>query len=226
MLKLINVSKSFFSSDEQIDVLKNIHIEIVSGELVAIMGPSGSGKSTLLGIAAGLDKADSGDVFLDNINLSKLQENKLCKIRSQKIGFIFQNFQLIKNLTALDNVCLPLIIGSNQKESEIKQKAIDMLEKVSLGHRLNHFPNQLSGGEEQRVAIARSFINDPMILFADEPTGNLDSLNGQNVMKLLKELNLSKGSTMVIVTHDPKVASMADRIYEMEDGKIANIIQK
>ena len=202
MLELININK------------------IEQGEFVAIMGPSGSGKSTLLGIAAGLDRADTGDVVLDSVKMSLLSEDELAKLRANKVGFIFQNFQLIRTLNAIENVSLPLIISSKLNEKEIKQKAMTLLEKVSLEHRMTHFPSQLSGGEEQRVAIARSFINNPKILFADEPTGNLDSKNGNAVMDMLVSLNKENNSTLIIVTHDPKVAALADRILEMENGEI------
>ncbi len=220
MLELININKNYTSPEHSLHVLKNIHIKIEQGEFVAIMGPSGSGKSTLLGIAAGLDRADTGDVVLDSVKMSLLSEDELAKLRANKVGFIFQNFQLIRTLNAIENVSLPLIISSKLNEKEIKQKAMTLLEKVSLEHRMTHFPSQLSGGEEQRVAIARSFINNPKILFADEPTGNLDSKNGNAVMDMLVSLNKENNSTLIIVTHDPKVAALADRILEMENGEI------
>jgi len=220
LLELININKNYTSTEHSLHVLKNINIKIEQGEFVAIMGPSGSGKSTLLGIAAGLDRADTGDVILDSIKMSLLSEDELAKLRANKVGFIFQNFQLIRTLNAIENVSLPLIISSKLNEKEIKQKAMTLLEKVSLEHRMTHFPSQLSGGEEQRVAIARSFINNPKILFADEPTGNLDSKNGNAVMDMLVSLNKENNSTLIIVTHDPKVAALADRILEMENGEI------
>ena len=220
MLELININKNYTSPEHSLHVLKNINIKIEQGEFVAIMGPSGSGKSTLLGIAAGLDRADTGDVVLDSVKMSALSEDELAKLRANKVGFIFQNFQLIRTLNAIENVSLPLIISSKLNEKEIKQKAMTLLEKVSLEHRMTHFPSQLSGGEEQRVAIARSFINNPKILFADEPTGNLDSKNGNAVMDMLVSLNKENNSTLIIVTHDPKVAALADRILEMENGEI------
>ncbi|MBP9884716.1 MAG: ABC transporter ATP-binding protein [Leptospiraceae bacterium] len=220
MLELININKNYTSPEHSLHVLKNINIKIEQGEFVAIMGPSGSGKSTLLGIAAGLDRADTGDVVLDSVKMSLLSEDELAKLRANKVGFIFQNFQLIRTLNAIENVSLPLIISSKLNEKEIKQKAMTLLEKVSLEHRMTHFPSQLSGGEEQRVAIARSFINNPKILFADEPTGNLDSKNGNAVMDMLVSLNKENNSTLIIVTHDPKVAALADRILEMENGEI------
>jgi putative ABC transport system ATP-binding protein len=220
LLKLENVSKIYKSHDEALTILNSLNMEIKRGEFVAIVGPSGSGKSTLLGVTAGLDIIDSGKIFLDSIEISNKKESELCKIRSEKIGFIFQNFQLVKNLNALENVSLPLIIQNKFKDKDIKVMAEEMLEKVSMKHRLSHFPSELSGGEEQRVAIARAFINQPKILFADEPTGNLDEKNGQAVMDMLIELNKKTGSTLVIVTHDDKVAALADRILEMREGKV------
>lgn len=220
MLKLHGVNKSYHSGDHLINVLKNITFEIKKGEFVAIIGPSGSGKSTLLGISAGLDKPDSGEVYLSGELISKMNENKLCKIRSEKIGFIFQNFQLIRNLNALENVSLPLIIRGKDREEEIRLKSMNLLESVGLKDRMTHFPSQLSGGEEQRVAIARAFINDPLILFADEPTGNLDSENGKSIMNLLMKLNKLNGATLVVVTHDPVVANSADRVLRMNSGDI------
>jgi len=220
LLELININKNYNSSEHSLHVLKNINIKINQGEFVAIMGPSGSGKSTLLGIAAGLDRPDTGEVIIDSIQIKGLSEDELARLRAERVGFIFQNFQLIRTLSALENVCLPLILSSKLSEKEIKEKATNLLEKVSLEHRLSHFPSQLSGGEEQRVAIARSFINNPKILFADEPTGNLDAKNGELVMNMLTSLNKENNSTLIIVTHDPKVASLADRILEMENGSL------
>lgn len=220
MLILKNVNKNYSSSEQIIHVLKNINLEVKKGEFIAIMGPSGSGKSTLLGVAAGLDKPDTGEVLIDGEDITTLKDNTLAKLRGQKIGFIFQNFQLVKTLNALENVSLPMMISSNLKEDEIHEKAFSLLQKVSLEKRIHHFPGQLSGGEEQRVAIARSFINNPKILFADEPTGNLDAKNGTIIMDMLVELNKQNGSTLIIVTHDPKVASLADRIIRMDNGEL------
>lgn len=195
-------------------------MEVKAGDFVAVIGPSGSGKSTLLAVSAGLDKADTGSVVLDGVSLFEKNEDELAKIRGKHIGFIFQNFQLIKTLNALENVSLPLALTTNLSEKAIHEKAMFWLERVGIAHRARNFPSQLSGGEEQRVAIARSFIHEPKILFADEPTANLDKKNGENIMSLLKELNRDRGSTLLVVTHDPKVASMADRILEMRDGSI------
>lgn len=221
MLSLRNVYKTYKNSEEEIHVLKNINLEIEQGSFVAIMGPSGSGKSTLLGVAAGLDSIDSGEIFLDGENLTQKTEDELSEIRANKIGFIFQNFQLIPNLTALENVALPLIISKKIPEKEILEKAKFLLSKVGLGDRIYHFPKQLSGGEEQRVAIARAFANDPVLLFADEPTGNLDSKNSEMIMQMLTELNKSHNSTLLVVTHDVKVANLSNVVYTMKDGELS-----
>ncbi|MDZ4728044.1 MAG: ABC transporter ATP-binding protein [Leptospira sp.] len=220
MLEFINVSKSFVSEPEPIEVLKNISFRVRSGEFVAIIGPSGSGKSTLLGIAAGLDKPNTGVVLLDEIDLTGESESSLANVRANKIGFIFQNFQLLPGMNALENVGIPLYLTSNLNEKEILKKSMDLLASVSMSHRANHFPKQLSGGEEQRVAIARSFINEPKIIFADEPTANLDSKNSKVVLDLLLERNKKLNTTLIIVTHDPAVAKLADRVLEMRDGEI------
>ncbi|MCG9873989.1 MAG: ABC transporter ATP-binding protein [Leptospiraceae bacterium] len=220
MLKFQSVSKSFKGSNESIDVVKNVEFLVKEGEFVAIVGPSGSGKSTLLGLAAGLDKPDKGKIHLDGVSLGDLSEDELANLRSTKVGFIFQNFQLLPNLTAIENVAIPLMVSSNLSEKEILTKSRDLLVSVHMEHRENHFPLQLSGGEEQRIAIARSFINDPKILFADEPTANLDTKNGNIVMELLQKLNRDKGSTLIVVTHDHSVANLADRILEMKDGEL------
>jgi len=214
------VSKSFVSEPEPIEVLKNISFRVRSGEFVAIIGPSGSGKSTLLGIAAGLDKPNTGVVLLDEIDLTGESESSLANVRANKIGFIFQNFQLLPGMNALENVGIPLYLTSNLNEKEILKKSMDLLASVSMSHRANHFPKQLSGGEEQRVAIARSFINEPKIIFADEPTANLDSKNSKVVLDLLLERNKKLNTTLIIVTHDPAVAKLADRVLEMRDGEI------
>jgi putative ABC transport system ATP-binding protein len=220
MLEFQSVFKTFRVEEERIHVVNDANFRIETGEFVAIIGPSGSGKSTLLGLAAGLDKPDSGRVLIDGVDIAEMDEDSLAEIRSKNIGFVFQNFQLLPNLTAIENVSIPLMISGELRESQIRDKAMELLRSVSMDHRANHFPQQLSGGEEQRIAIARSFVNEPKILFADEPTANLDSKNGKMVMDLLKDLNREKGSTLVVVTHDPKVASLADRVFEMMDGNL------
>ncbi|PKA17380.1 ABC transporter ATP-binding protein [Leptospira haakeii] len=220
MLSISGLNKSYTVADQTFNVLKDVSFQVKPGEFVAVIGPSGSGKSTLLAVSAGLDKADSGTVLLDGISLFDKSEDELAKIRGEQIGFVFQNFQLIKTLNALENVSLPLALTTNLSEKVIHEKAMYWLEKVGIAHRAHNFPSQLSGGEEQRVAIARSFIHEPKLLFADEPTANLDKKNGENIMSLLKQLNRDRKSTLLVVTHDPKVASMADRILEMRDGVI------
>lgn len=222
LLSISGLNKSYTVADQTFNVLKDVSFQVKSGEFVAVIGPSGSGKSTLLAVSAGLDKADSGTVSLDGIFLFDKSEDELAKIRGEQIGFVFQNFQLIKTLNALENVSLPLALTTNLSEKVIHEKAMYWLEKVGIAHRAHNFPSQLSGGEEQRVAIARSFIHEPKLLFADEPTANLDKKNGENIMSLLKQLNRDRKSTLLVVTHDPKVASMADRILEMRDGVILN----
>ncbi|GBF51102.1 ABC transporter ATP-binding protein [Leptospira ryugenii] len=220
MLEFSKVSKSFPSTPESIHVLKNVSFRVESGEFVAIIGPSGSGKSTLLGMAAGLDQPDTGNIHFDGIDLTKKSEKDLAKLRSEKIGFIFQNFQLLPGLNAIENVGIPLYLNRNIEEREIHERAKSLLKTVSMDHRANHFPKQLSGGEEQRVAIARAFINQPKIIFADEPTANLDSKNSAAVLDLLLHRNKAENTTLVIVTHDPAVAKLADRILEMKDGEL------
>ncbi len=220
MLTFSNVSKQFPSEPEPINVLKNVSFSVKSGEFVAIMGPSGSGKSTLLGIAAGLDRPNQGEVTLDGMDISNENETSLAKMRLEKIGFIFQNFQLLPGMNALENVGIPLYLKSKFTESEILKKSMDLLKSISMDHRAKHFPKQLSGGEEQRIAIARAFINDPKIIFADEPTANLDSKNSKVVLDLLLERNKKLKTTLIIVTHDPSVAKLADRILTMKDGEI------
>lgn len=220
LLQVKNLNKSYLVSGKKLEVLKDVSFQIEEGEFIAIIGPSGSGKSTLLAISAALDRPDNGEIMLDGVPLLQKGEDELAKLRGEKIGFIFQNFQLIKSLNALENVSLPLVLNSKLSSTEIKDKALTWLEKVSMKERASNFPGQLSGGEEQRIAIARSFIHNPKILFADEPTANLDKKNGETVMNLLAELNQKTSSTLIVVTHDRSVAELADRILEMSDGRI------
>lgn len=220
LLQVKNLNKSYLVSGKKLEVLKDVSFTIEEGEFIAIIGPSGSGKSTLLAISAGLDRPDDGEVVLDGIPLLQKREDELAKLRGEKIGFIFQNFQLIKSLNALENVSLPLVLNSKLDSTQIRDRALTWLEKVSMKERASNFPGQLSGGEEQRIAIARSFIHNPKILFADEPTANLDKKNGEMVMNLLAELNQKTSSTLIVVTHDHSVANLADRVLEMSDGRI------
>jgi len=220
VIKLKNVNKYYNRGKEnELHVLKNINLEISEGEFVTIMGPSGSGKTTLLDIMGALLKADDGKVFIDGNELSMLNDSQLAKIRREKLGFIFQQFNLIASLTALENVSLPLRIA-NKPKNEAINKAKELLKLVGLEKRINHRPNQLSGGEQQRVAIARALANNPKIILADEPTGNLDTKTGEKIIKFLNELNKKKNYTIVIVTHDPKISIYAERIINLKDGEI------
>lgn len=211
------VSKDVETSATVLTILHSIDLAIKAGESVAIVGASGSGKSTLLSLLAGLDIASSGQVFIDNENLGDLDEEQRAKIRADKIGFIFQSFLLIPSLSALENVMLPAELAG-RKDAE--QQAKTLLNKVGLSARLDHYPNQLSGGEQQRVAIARAFIGQPKILFADEPTGNLDSKTGAKVEALLFELNREFGTTLIMVTHDSALAARCDRVFVMDAGEL------
>ncbi|RUO28886.1 ABC transporter ATP-binding protein [Aliidiomarina sedimenti] len=211
------VSKKVETSAGPLTILHAITLAIKAGESVAIVGASGSGKSTLLSLLAGLDIATTGQVLIDNENLGDLDEEQRAKIRADKVGFIFQSFLLIPSLTALENVMLPAELAG-RKDAEAQAR--ELLGKVGLGERLTHYPNQLSGGEQQRVAIARAFIGQPKILFADEPTGNLDSTTGHTVEALLFEMNKAQGTTLVMVTHDTTLAQKCDRVLEMQAGEL------
>ncbi len=217
ILKVNNLSKVYKSGSKELTVLSEILFSIDKGEKVAIVGPSGSGKTTLLGLCAGLDKSTTGTVTLAGSELSNLSEDEKAAVRNKSVGFIFQNFQLIPTLTALENVMIPLEL---QGKSDIEERASSLLERVGLGDRMDHYPSQLSGGEQQRVSLARAFSNAPQILFADEPTGNLDDDTGGKVEQLLFELNEQEGTTLIIVTHDGELAAKTDRIIKLRGGKI------
>ena len=219
-----SICKSYRNIDFETQVLKDITIHINEGDYVSIIGPSGSGKSTLMAIAGCLSKPTSGEYILDGEDVGELNDRKLSRIRNEKIGFVFQAFHLLPGLTALDNVILPLVY-SQKTPSNIKECAREVLAKVGLEHRLRHTPGQLSGGEQQRVTIARSLINNPPIILADEPTGNLDSKNGIEIMKTFDGL-VGEGKTIVLITHDSKVAEHADRIISIRDGRIASDTKK
>ncbi len=206
---------------ESIEILKGISFQILSGEFISIVGPSGSGKSTLLGIIAGLDNPTSGQVLIDSVDITHMTESRLAAVRNSKIGMVFQAFNLIPTLTAQENVEIPLYVGKHKGSPSTRAR--ELLTLVGLAHRLNHRPNQLSGGEQQRVAIARALATDPAFVIADEPTGNLDARNGENVLKLIAELREQTGKTFIIATHDPVVASHADRSIRIVDGKIAEL---
>ena len=216
-----DITKSLPLGRERIEILKGISFQIMSGEFVSIMGPSGSGKSTLLGIIAGLDNPTSGQVFIDGIDITIMSEGKLASVRNNKIGMVFQAFNLIPTLTAQENVEVPLYVGKHKGSPSERSK--ELLALVGLSHRLNHRPNQLSGGEQQRVAIARALATDPAFVLADEPTGNLDATNSENLLKLFAYLRAQTGKTFIIATHDQNVAAHADRIIRLLDGKIASI---
>lgn len=219
ILEVNQLRKTFTSGSKELTVLKHISFNIESGTSCAIVGPSGSGKTTLLGLCAGLDQPSSGSVILKGQNISTMDESDLSEVRNRQIGFVFQSFQLISTLTALENVMVPIELRGTPYR-EVEKKAIDLLNEVGLGDRLDHYPNQLSGGEQQRVGLARAFIHQPNVLFADEPTGNLDGETGAQIEQLLFELNEKQGTTLVIVTHDKTLAEKCDRTIELKNGRI------
>ena len=219
MIKCKNLNKNFDDGENKNHILKDISLEVMSGDTLAINGSSGSGKSTLLHILSGLENTSSGEIFIDDTNISYLSENELCKLRLEKIGFIYQFHHLIKELDVYENISLPLLVKKTEK-GEIEKKVNEIIEKVSLNDRKNFQIDKLSGGERQRVAIARAIINNPKIIFADEPTGNLDSKNAKNVFSLLKDIANSNNSSLVIATHDNGLTKMLDKKIIIEDGTI------
>ncbi len=217
MLEVKNLTKTFLSGGKPLTVLQDISFELEEGETFAIVGPSGSGKTTLLGLCAGLDRPTAGSVVLGGVRLDELSEDERAQVRNRMVGFVFQNFQLIPTLTALENVMVPLeLLGENSTETAARH----LLERVGLGERIHHYPAQLSGGEQQRVSIARAFANRPKILFADEPTGNLDGDTAHSVEELLFELNREWGTTLVLVTHNLELARKTGRILRLRGGKV------
>jgi putative ABC transport system ATP-binding protein len=214
-----DLEKTFRSGGGQLSVLREVSLRIDSGEFVAVVGPSGSGKTTLLGLLAGLDLPSRGSVELDGTALERLSEDDRARLRREKIGFIFQSFQLIPSLTAQENVQVPLELRG---ERDAAPRAAALLERVGLGRRGHHYPAQLSGGEQQRVAVARAFVHEPRILFADEPTGNLDGATGRAVVELLEGINHERGTTLVLVTHDLDLAGRAGRVIRLADGQVVS----
>jgi putative ABC transport system ATP-binding protein len=219
ILDVRRLTKSYPNGGGSLTVVRDISFAIEAGSACAIVGPSGSGKTTLLGLCAGLDQPTSGEVRLAGIDLGALDEDGRARVRNESVGFVFQNFQLIPTLTALENVMVPLELRG---QKQVRDEAVRLLERVGLGERLGHYPSQLSGGEQQRVALARAFINRPKILFADEPTGNLDAETGHLVIENLFALNASAGTTLVLVTHDTELAQRAQRMIRLKGGAVVN----
>ena len=220
MIETKNITKTVTTSEGSLQILQPISFQVKPGESIAIVGASGSGKSTLLSLLAGLDEVSAGEIFLDDAPLHTMDEEQRAQLRGAKVGFIFQSFMLVQSLTAIENVMLPAEIAGL---SDPKKRAQDILEQVGLSHRAHHYPNQLSGGEQQRVAIARAFIGQPKILFADEPTGNLDAANSEKIEDLLFVLNREVGTTLVLVTHDNTLATKCDRQLRMQAGELTEI---
>jgi putative ABC transport system ATP-binding protein len=217
MIELRDVSKTVTSGAEPLTILHPLSLQIPRGQFVAIVGPSGSGKSTLLGLIAGLDAPSSGAVLIDEVDITRLDEDALARLRGEKIGFVFQFFHLIPSLTAYENVAVPMEIAG---APDARPRAERLLEEVGLTGRSHHYPSQLSGGEQQRVALARALANEPSIVLADEPTGNLDSANGRHIMDLLRKVHTSRSTTLVLVTHDAELAAMADARLVLRDGRV------
>ncbi len=219
IVRTVGLTRRYKMGDTFVEALRGVDLTIARGEFVALVGPSGSGKSTVLNLIGGLDRPTSGQVWINDIELSASDERTLTRHRRQNVGFVFQSFNLLPRLTAEENVALPLMF-SGVPEKERRARARTLLEQVGLGHRLTHRPTQLSGGEQQRVAIARALVSQPALLLADEPTGNLDTATGAEIMTLLKELNQERGLTLLVVTHDSEVAAFADRVIRLRDGRI------
>jgi putative ABC transport system ATP-binding protein len=217
MISLREVSKTVVSGSEPLTILHPLSLDIERGQFIAIVGPSGSGKSTLLGLIAGLDAPSTGDVLIDGVDITRLGEDALAKLRGEKIGFVFQFFHLIPSLTAFENVAVPMEIAGAR---DARPRAQRLLDEVGLTGRAHHYPSQLSGGEQQRVALARALANNPPILLADEPTGNLDTANGRHIMGLVRDIHRSRGTTIVLVTHDAELAALADSRLILRDGRV------
>ncbi len=219
VVRTVGLTRRYKMGDTFVDALRGVDLTIAPGEFVALVGPSGSGKSTVLNLIGGLDRPTSGQVWINDTELSASNERTLTRHRRQHVGFVFQTFNLLPRLTAEENVALPLMFSGVPQKTR-QERARVLLERVGLGQRLNHRPTQLSGGEQQRVAIARALVGEPALLLADEPTGNLDTVIGTEIMALLKELNAERGLTLLVVTHDPEVAAFADRVVKLRDGQV------
>ncbi|MCW3991337.1 MAG: ABC transporter ATP-binding protein [Candidatus Bathyarchaeota archaeon] len=220
IVETVDLVKEYRQAEKPLRVLNGVNLRVVQGEFMAIMGPSGSGKSTLLNMLGALDRPTSGRVLINGVDLSTLGDNELADLRNREFGFIFQTFNLIPRMDALGNVELPLAIAGVSR-GERRERASKLLEAVGLGDRMDHKPSQLSGGEQQRVAIARALVNDPSVMLCDEVTGNLDTRTGDEIMQILRSLNVDQGKTFIIVTHDPAVAQSSDRLIQLWDGQIA-----
>jgi putative ABC transport system ATP-binding protein len=217
MIDLRDISKTVRSGDQPLTILQPLTLSIGRGQFMAIVGPSGSGKSTLLGLIAGLDAPSTGSVVIDGVDITRLDEDALARLRGEKIGFVFQFFHLIPSLTAYENVAVPMEIAGT---ADVGRRASALLEEVGLTGRAHHYPSQLSGGEQQRVALARALANDPAIVLADEPTGNLDTTTGRNILELLRGIHRSRGTTIILVTHDAELAGIADSRLVLRDGRV------
>jgi putative ABC transport system ATP-binding protein len=221
MIQLREVSKTVTSGSEPLTILHPLSIDVARGRFLAIVGPSGSGKSTLLGLIAGLDSPTSGEVLIDGVNITRLGEDALARLRGEKIGFVFQFFHLIPSLTAFENISVPMEIAAVPDPGH---RAQALIQEVGLSGRAHHYPSQLSGGEQQRVALARALANNPPIVLADEPTGNLDSTNGRHIMELLRTVHRTRGTTVVLVTHDAELAALADSRLVLRDGRVVEYL--
>jgi putative ABC transport system ATP-binding protein len=219
MIEIENLTKTYLMGDAEVHALDGVSLNIADGEWVAIVGPSGSGKSTLMNVIGCLDQPTSGSYKLDGVEVARMKDNELARVRNRKIGFVFQTFNLLARTTALANVELPLVYAG---QADRRKRAMAVMEQVGLGERIHHRPNELSGGQQQRVAIARALVNDPAIILADEPTGNLDSKSGAEIMALFRQLHEEHGMTIIMVTHDPDIALQCERVIHLRDGKITS----